>query len=76
MNDFMTGYLLGRKKERRLLARATMPLQPGRPWITARGVRRLALLLVVLVVLLVALFLAFCVVVGVQHGLIYPARNQ
>jgi len=78
MNDFMTGYLLGRKKERRRIAQASMPLQPGRPWVTltARGLRRLALLLVVLVGVLVLLFLAFCVVYGVQHHLIYPMPRR
>jgi len=51
-------------------------IAPGRPWVTARGLRRLALVLVVLALVLTVLFLAFCVVYGVEHHLIYPARSR
>ena len=78
MNSFVVGYVLGQKKERRRLARRDVPLVAGRPLITlmARGLRRLALLLVVLVVVLALLFVAFCIVYGVQHHLIYPAGSR
>jgi hypothetical protein len=48
----------------------------GRPLITARGVRRLALVLVTLVVLLTLLFVAFCIGYGIQHHLIYMAPSR
>ncbi len=51
-------------------------IAPGRPWVTARGLRRLALVLVVLVLVLAVLFAAYCIVYGVQHHLIYPAPSR
>ncbi len=51
-------------------------LAPGRPLITARGVKRLALVLVVLVVLMALLFTLYAIGYGVQHHLIYPARSR
>jgi len=53
-----------------------IPIAPGRPWMTARGLRRVALVLVVLAIVLALLFLGFCIVYGVQHHLIYPARGR
>jgi len=52
-----------------------IPIAPRRPWITARGVRRLALACVLLVVLMALLFTLYAIGYGVQHHLIYPARS-
>jgi len=52
------------------------PIAPGRPWVTARGVRRLALACVLLVVLMALLFTLYAIGYGVQHHLIYPARSR
>lgn len=48
----------------------------GRPLITARGVRRLALVLVTLIVLMALLFAVYAISYGVQHHLIYPAPSR
>ncbi len=67
-----------------------LPLLPGPPvvhptWgatsrpavaITGRLVRRVIVWTLVLVVVLGLLFLAFAVVYGVQHHLIYPVRSR
>jgi len=53
-----------------------IPIAPGRPWVTARGVRRLALACVLLVVLMALLFTLYAIGYGVQHHLIYPARSR
>jgi len=53
-----------------------IPIAPGRPWITARGVRRLALACVLLVVLMALLFTVYAIGYGVQHHLIYPAGSR
>ena len=53
-----------------------IPIAPGRPWITARGVRRLALACVLLVVLMALLFTVYAIGYGVEHHLIYPARSR
>ncbi len=106
MDDWIWGYLLGRKKERQRHAQALagqryqmeqeiraqhgLPLLPGPPvvhptWmttsrptmaITGRLVRRVIVWTIVLVVVLVLLFLAFCIVYGVQHHLIYPMPRR
>jgi len=44
--------------------------------ITGRLARRVIVWALVLVVVLVLLFVAFCIVYGVQHHLIYPARSR
>jgi len=95
-------YLIGRKKERRIHARALaverytmeqgvraqygMPplsaqahprfVPAGRPLITARRVKRLALVLVTLVVLMALLFVLYAIGYGIQHHLIYPAPRR
>ncbi len=51
-------------------------IAPGRPWVTACGVRRAALVLVTLVVLVTLLFVAFCIIYDVQHHLIYMAPSR
>ncbi len=48
----------------------------GRPLITARGVRRLALVLVTLVVLMALLFVLYAIGYGIQHHLIYMAPSR
>ncbi len=52
------------------------PKAPGRPWVTAHGLRRVALMLVVLVVLMALLFTIYAVGYGVQHHLIYPMPSR
>jgi len=52
------------------------PIAPGRPWVTARGVRRVLLALVLVTLLLVAIFTVYAIGYGVQHHLIYPARSR
>lgn len=75
MDDWIWGYLLGRKRERQRIARAAMPLHvmPGRPWLTLtwRGLRRLLVWALTLLILLALLFLVFAVVYGIRHHLIY-----
>ncbi len=51
-------------------------IAPGRPWVTARGLRRVLLVVVLLTLLLVALFAVYAIGYGVQHHLIYPARSR
>ncbi len=51
-------------------------IAPGRPWVTARGMRRLALACVLLVVLMALLFTLYAIGYGVEHHLIYPARSR
>ncbi len=51
-------------------------IAPGRPWVTARGLRRVLLAVVLLAVLLVALFAVYAIGYGVQHHLIYPVRSR
>jgi len=51
-------------------------IAPGRPWVTARGVRRLALVLVTLVVLMALLFVLYAIGYGIQHHLIYMAPSR
>ncbi len=53
-----------------------IPIAPGRPWVTARGLRRVLIALVLLAVLLVALFAVYAIGYGVQHHLIYPMRSR
>jgi len=79
MDNFGAGYFAGRRKERRRIARLLAgqgtAIPASRPWvtITGRGLRRLALALLVLIVALVLLFLVFAIVYGVRHHLIYMA---
>jgi hypothetical protein len=107
MDDWIWGYLLGRKKERRrqaqelvgmryqmeqeIRARNGLPLLPGPAvvpptWRATRSrpvpvvpasrlMRRVVLWTLVLALVLVLLFLAYCIVYGVQHHLIYPAPS-
>jgi len=51
-------------------------IAPGRPWVTARGLRRVLIALVLVTVLLMALFAVYAIGYGVQHHLIYPARSR
>ncbi len=51
-------------------------IAPGRPWVTARGLRRVLLAVVLLAVLLVALFAVYAIGYGVQHHLIYPMPSR
>ncbi len=51
-------------------------IAPGRPWVTARGLRRVLLAVVLLTLLLVALFAVYAIGYGVQHHLIYPMRSR
>ncbi len=51
-------------------------IAPGRPWVTARGLRRVLIALVLLAVLLVALFAVYAIGYGVQHHLIYPMPRR
>ncbi len=51
-------------------------IAPGRPWVTARGLRRVLIALVLVTVLVVALFAVYAIGYGVQHHLIYPARSR
>jgi len=53
-----------------------IPIAPGRPWVTARGMRRLALTCVLLVVLMALLFTLYAIGYGLQHHLIYPAGSR
>ncbi len=48
----------------------------GRPLITARGLRRVLLAVVLLTLLLVALFAVYAIGYGVQHHLIYPMPSR
>ncbi len=52
------------------------PIAPGRPWVTARGVRRLALACVLLVVLMALLLAIALIGYGIQHHLIYMAPSR
>jgi len=104
MDDWVWGYLLGRKKARQAHARGLaveryrmeqeiraqyglppLPtphhaghrtIAPGRPWVSARGLRRVLIALVLLAVLLVALFAVYAIGYGVQHHLIYPMPRR
>ncbi len=51
-------------------------IAPGRPWVTARGLRRVLIALVLVTVLLVTIFAVYAIGYGVQHHLIYPARSR
>jgi len=51
-------------------------IAPGRPWVTARGLRRVLLVVVILAVLLVVLFAVYAIGYGVQHHLIYPMPSR
>jgi len=51
-------------------------IAPGRPWVTARVLRRVLLAVVLLAVLLVALFAVYAIGYGVQHHLIYPIPSR
>jgi len=51
-------------------------IAPGRPWVTARGLRRVLIALVLLAVLLVAIFAVYAIGYGVQHHVIYPAGSR
>ena len=51
-------------------------IAPGRPWITVRGLRRVALVLVILVVLMALLFALYAIGYGIQHHLIYMAPSR
>lgn len=53
-----------------------IPIAPRRPWITVRGLRRVALACVLLVVLMALLFALYAIGYGVQHHYIYPARSR
>ncbi len=52
------------------------PITPGRPWVTVRGVRRLALACVLLVVLMALLLAIALIGYGIQHHLIYMAPSR
>ncbi len=51
-------------------------IAPGRPWVTARGLRRVLLAVVLLTLLLVVLFAVYAIGYGVQHHLIYPMPSR
>jgi len=51
-------------------------IAPGRPWVTARGLRRVLIALVLVTLLLVALFAVYAIGYGVQHHLIYPMPRR
>ncbi len=51
-------------------------IAPGRPWVTARGVKRLALVLVVLVVLMALLLAIALIGYGIQNHYIYMAPSR